>query len=377
MTSSTAQLTSDLIRAASVSPNDAGCQALLASRLEAIDFNVEHMPFEDVSNFWAVHGIGAPHLVFAGHTDVVPPGPEAEWTTPPFSPVIDGEYLFGRGAADMKGSLAAMVVASERFVAQHPQHAGSLAFLITSDEEADAINGTVRVVDALRQRGTHIDWCVVGEPSSTDVLGDVVRVGRRGSLNGRLSIKGVQGHVAYPDQADNPIHRAMPALAALTKERWDDGNDDFPPTSMQISNIGAGTGVNNVIPGELIADFNFRFSPESTESSLKERTTAILDHYQLNYAMDWRLSGNPFHTRGGELIPAVADSIAHVMNVTTELSTSGGTSDGRFIARAGTEVVELGPCNRTIHKINECVRLTDLELLADIYYHLMVRLLAR
>jgi succinyl-diaminopimelate desuccinylase len=301
MTSSTAQLTSDLIRAASVSPNDAGCQALLASRLEAIDFNVEHMPFEDVSNFWAVHGTGAPHLVFAGHT----------------------------------------------------------------------------VVDALRQRGTHIDWCVVGEPSSTDVLGDVVRVGRRGSLNGRLSIKGVQGHVAYPDQADNPIHRAMPALAALTKERWDDGNDDFPPTSMQISNIGAGTGVNNVIPGELIADFNFRFSPESTESSLKERTTAILDHYQLNYAMDWRLSGNPFHTRGGELIPAVADSIAHVMNVTTELSTSGGTSDGRFIARAGTEVVELGPCNRTIHKINECVRLTDLELLADIYYHLMVRLLAR
>ncbi len=371
-------LTQELINRASVSPDDAGCQQLLADCLAPLGFEITHLPFEDVSNLWArthFHDSDKPLFVFAGHTDVVPAGPDNEWHTPPFDPVIKDGVLYGRGAADMKGSLAAMVAAVETFLETHPKPAADIGFLITSDEEADAINGTVKVMEWLEQQHQNISWCLVGEPSSSQQVGDVVRVGRRGSLNGRLLVKGIQGHVAYPEQVRNPIHEAMSALAALAAESWDEGNDFFPATSMQMSNIHAGTGANNVVPGELEMLFNFRFSTESSAESLQHRTTEILNQSVLDYELQWALSGEPFLTTGGELIPAVEHAIQEVTGQNTELSTSGGTSDGRFIAPRGIQVVELGPVNATIHKVNECVSLNDLHELTRIYEKVLEHLL--
>ena len=333
------------------------------------------MPFGDVDNLWALHGDGTPLFVFAGHTDVVPPGPLDDWHTPPFAPTIKDGLLFGRGAADMKGSLAAMLTACRRFLAAHADHPGTIGFLITSDEEAAALNGTRRVIEELQSRGTHIDWCLVGEPSSNLVLGDVVRCGRRGSLNAQLSIKGVQGHVAYPTEALNPIHSALPALAKLVDIEWDAGNDAFPPTSLQISNIHSGTGANNVIPGEMQLLLNFRFSTASSEASLRQRTETLLQDHGVDYEINWSLSGLPFLKSGGELITAVQKVLAARLGIVTELSTSGGTSDGRFIAPTGTQVVELGPRNNTIHKINECVATADLIELSHIYSDILEQLL--
>jgi len=373
----TLSITEELIRKRSVSPDDDGCQALMVGYLEDMGFTVEHMPFGDVSNFWAtrVGKSASPILAFAGHTDVVPTGPLEEWHTDPFEPVYVNGKLFGRGAADMKGGLAAMITGIRRFLDSGKAYNGTIALLITSDEEADAINGTVKVVQALTERGTSIDWCVVGEPSSTNEVGDVVRVGRRGSLNGTLRIIGQQGHVAYPDQALNPIHHSMTALAELTGETWDAGNEFFPPTTMQISNINAGTGVTNVIPGELIVKFNFRYSTESTDESLQNRTIEILNKHELNFEIDWRTSGQPFITENGKLIPAIQASIKESLDIDTELSTSGGTSDGRFIAPRGTEVAELGVCNATIHKVNECVGSEELTQLSKVYTKLLEKLL--
>lgn len=372
----TLDLARQLIARTSVSPDDAGCQQLLAQQLESIGFTILQLDFEDVKNLWAFRegGLPGPVFAFAGHTDVVPPGPLESWQTNPFEPVVKAGVLYGRGAADMKGSLAAMVTATSNFVAGNPGFRGTIGFLITSDEEADAINGTVKAIAALEDQGTHIDWCLVGEPSSSEELGDVVRVGRRGSLNGELTVHGIQGHVAYPEDADNPIHRSAAALAEFCDETWDEGNEFFPPTSMQISNIHAGTGVNNVVPGEMQVTFNFRFSTESDEASLKQRTEAILASHGLRFDIDWRLSGQPFLTTGGELIPAVQKAL-HTRGRACELSTSGGTSDGRFIARYGTQVVELGPCNATIHKLNECVSVSELNLLADVYHDILSELL--
>ena len=362
------QLTADMIARRSVSPEDAGCQQLMADYLSNLGFSIEHMPFGDVHNLWATHGDGAPYFVFAGHTDVVPSGPESEWQSPPFVPTeVDG-LLFGRGAADMKGSLASMLVATKNyFAAGGDKHKGTIAFLITSDEEADAFDGTKKVMAELQSRGLNLDWCLIGEPSSGESLGDVVRTGRRGSLHGKLTVKGIQGHVAYPHKAANPIHLFAPAMADLTKEVWDEGNEFFPPTSMQISNIHGGTGVNNVIPGSLEVVFNFRYSTESTQESLSQRVKAILNNHDFDYDLDWQLSGEPFLTVGGELIPAVQKAIHKHTGLDTELSTSGGTSDGRFIAPYGTQVVELGPINATIHKVNEQVSLADLDTLRTIY----------
>ncbi len=365
-----------LIEIDSVSPADKGCQDLLRSRLEASGFHCHAMPFADVDNLWATHGDQGPLLVFAGHTDVVPPGPEADWQTPPFNPEIKDGMLYGRGAADMKGSLAAMVIAAERFVTNYPDHSGRLGFLITSDEEADAIHGTRAVMNALSEQDIVIDWCLVGEPSSQDQLGDVIRVGRRGSLNATLTVKGIQGHVAYPDDAVNPIHRLAPALAALVAESWDQGNAHFPATSLQVSNIHAGTGATNVVPGHCEVRFNFRYSTESTAEALKQRTSEILDRFDLDYQIDWALSGEPFLTMRETLINAVTRALDEATGVTPTLSTSGGTSDGRFIAPYGTEVVELGPVNATIHKVNECVRVADLPRLASVYEAIMKELLA-
>ena len=370
----TLALAQQLIRAESVSPDDAGCQVLMADYLSALGFRIESMPFGDVDNLWALHGDGAPLFVFAGHTDVVPPGPLDDWHTPPFAPTIKDGLLFGRGAADMKGSLAAMLTACQRFLATHADHPGTIGFLITSDEEAVALNGTRRVMEELQNRGTHIDWCLVGEPSSNLLLGDVVRCGRRGSLNAQLSIKGVQGHVAYPTEALNPIHSALPALAKLVDIEWDAGNDAFPPTSLQISNIHSGTGANNVIPGEMNLLLNFRFSTASSEASLRQRTETLLQDHGVDYEINWSLSGLPFLTSGGELIPAVQEVLAARLGIVTELSTSGGTSDGRFIAPTGTQVIELGPRNNTIHKINECVATADLIELSHIYSDILQRL---
>ena len=371
----TLALAQQLICAESVSPDDAGCQVLMAEYLSALGFRIESMPFGDVDNLWALHGDGTPLFVFAGHTDVVPPGPLDDWHTPPFAPTIKDGLLFGRGAADMKGSLAAMLTACRRFLAAHADHPGTIGFLITSDEEAAALNGTRRVIEELQSRGTHIDWCLVGEPSSNLVLGDVVRCGRRGSLNAQLSIKGVQGHVAYPTEALNPIHSALPALAKLVDIEWDAGNDAFPPTSLQISNIHSGTGTNNVIPGEMQLLLNFRFSTASSEASLRQRTETLLQDHGVDYEINWSLSGLPFLTSGGELIPAVQQVLAARLGIVTELSTSGGTSDGRFIAPTGTQVVELGPRNNTIHKINECVATADLIELSHIYSDILEQLL--
>jgi len=376
MVDKTLALCCDLISRRSVTPEDQGCQALMISRLEAIGFECTTLPFGKVQNFWAVHGDSGPLFVFAGHTDVVPPGPEAQWSTPPFEPSLVGETLYGRGAADMKGSLAAMVVACEEFLASNPDHTGRIGFLITSDEEGPATDGTVRVMEWLQQQGEKIDWCLVGEPSSTSTLGDVIKNGRRGSLNARLIVKGMQGHIAYPHLADNPIHRAAPALSALTHEVWDEGNSFFPPTSMQISNIHGGTGATNVIPGELEIVFNFRFSTELTDVDLRQRTEAILDAHSLEYDIQWSLSGHPFLTPTGELVAAAVDSILSVTGTDTQLSTAGGTSDGRFIAPSGAQVVELGPVNASIHKLNEEVHAPDLPRLTAVYRGIMERLLA-
>ncbi|QGX91946.1 succinyl-diaminopimelate desuccinylase [Tatumella sp. TA1] len=368
------ELAQNLIRCPSLSPNDAGCQALLMARLEAIGFHIEPMNFGDTQNFWATRGQGKT-LAFTGHTDVVPVGDERKWINSPFEPTIRDGLLFGRGAADMKGSLAAMVVAAERFVEQHPHHSGRLAFLITSDEEASGINGTVKVVEQLMARQERVEYCLVGEPSSTERVGDVVKNGRRGSITANLTIHGVQGHVAYPHLADNPVHRALPALQELAATEWDQGNDFFPPTSMQIANVQAGTGSNNVIPGELFVQFNFRFSTELTDQRIRERVAQLLDRHQLRYTLEWNLSGQPFLTEKGELVDAVVDAIQHYNEIKPELLTNGGTSDGRFIARMGTQVVELGPVNATIHKINECVSAADLQTLSRMYQRIMQLLL--
>ena len=374
----TLELACDLIRRPSVTPVDEGCQELMMRRLQALGFQIEAMRIEEVENFWASHGQqDGPVLCFAGHTDVVPTGPLQAWQHQPFDALIDEQgMLCGRGAADMKGSLASMIIAVERFVADHPLHKGRIAFLITSDEEGPAQHGTKAVVERLAARGERLDWCIVGEPSSTSLVGDTVKNGRRGSLGAKLTVRGVQGHVAYPHLAKNPIHLAAPALAELASEHWDNGNAFFPPTSFQVSNLNAGTGTTNVIPGELQAIFNFRFSTESTVEGLQQRVNAILDKHGLDYHVEWALSGLPFLTEPGALLDAVAASIKSVTGRETQPSTSGGTSDGRFIATLGTQVVELGPVNATIHQINERVLASDLEVLTEIYYQTLVKLLA-
>ena len=374
--SPTIDLAIDLMRRPSVTPADAGCQDVMIGRLEALGFTIERLPFGDVTNFWARRGTHSPLLCFAGHTDVVPTGPLAQWTSPPFEPQIRDGVLYGRGAADMKGSLAAMVTACERFVLAHPKHAGSIAFLITSDEEGIAINGTVKVIEHLEKRNEKIDYCLVGEPSCVDHLGDCVKVGRRGSLNGVLKVKGVQGHVAYPQRADNPIHRFAPALHELTGIEWDKGNAFFPPTTFQVSNINSGTGANNVIPGELDVVFNFRFSTQLTPEQLRVRVESVLQRYGISYEIQWALSGHPFLTQRGELVDAVSAATQEISGLTPELSTSGGTSDGRFIAPTGSQVVELGPRNATIHKINECVTVDELDKLSAIYERMLEKILA-
>lgn len=372
--SPTIALTKELISRASVTPEDAGCQKLMAERLAAIGFKIEHLRFDKVDNFWAIRGDSGPILCFAGHTDVVPSGPESNWQTPPFEPTIKDGVLYGRGAADMKGSLAAMVVAVEQFVADNPNHNCRIAFLITSDEEGIAANGTVKVVEWLNQQQLIPEYCLVGEPSSSTLCGDTIKNGRRGSLGCEMRILGQQGHVAYPHLATNPIHRAAPALAELAAHEWDQGNDFFPATSFQISNINGGTGATNVIPGELEVIFNFRFSTEVTDQQLRDRTTEILDKYQLNYELNWHLSGQPFLTAEGELVEAAVKAVKEVTGLNTELSTAGGTSDGRFIAPMGTQVVELGPVNATIHQVDECVCVEDLNKLCDIYQSLLKHL---
>ncbi|MDO3386486.1 succinyl-diaminopimelate desuccinylase [Gilvimarinus sp. SDUM040013] len=374
--SATLTLAQELISRQSVTPEDAGCQALMIERLKAIGFEIYPLRFGDVDNFWAVRGSQGPLLAFAGHTDVVPTGPETHWQHPPFEPVIDDGYLCGRGAADMKGSLASMVVACEEFVAEVPNHNGRIAFLITSDEEGPAANGTVKVVEWLEQQGEKIDWCIVGEPSSTAVLGDIIKNGRRGSLGAELTVKGIQGHVAYPHLAANPIHQVAPALAELACTEWDQGNDYFPATTFQISNFNSGTGATNVIPGEAHIVFNFRFSTEVTEADLRQRTENVLQKHGLEYDIQWKLSGQPFLTERGTLVEAVVSAVASATGTQSQLSTSGGTSDGRFIAPTGAQVVELGPVNATIHKVDERVRAEDLNKLTRVYCQTLRNLLA-
>ncbi|OED66212.1 succinyl-diaminopimelate desuccinylase [Vibrio splendidus ZS-139] len=375
--SPTLALAKDLISRQSVTPEDAGCQDLMIERLKALGFEIEVMVFEDTTNFWARRGTEAPLFAFAGHTDVVPAGPVELWDTKPFEPTIVDGFLHGRGAADMKGSLASMVVAVEQFIAKHPDHTGSIGFLITSDEEGPFINGTVRVVEALMARGENIDMCIVGEPSSTEYVGDVVKNGRRGSITGDLTIKGTQGHVAYPHLANNPIHSSLLAINELATTEWDKGNDYFPPTSFQIPNVSAGTGASNVIPGEFNVQFNLRFSTELNNDIIVERITAILDKYDLEYDLKWTFNGDPFLTDAGSLLDAIVDAVGHVNDVKPALLTTGGTSDGRFIARMKGQVVELGPVNATIHKVNECVKVADLEKLTDMYERTLVNLFAK
>lgn len=374
--SETLELTCDLISRQSVTPEDAGCQQMMAERLEALGFNVESMPFEEVTNFWARRGTEGPVLCFAGHTDVVPTGPVEKWQTPPFEPTLKDGMLYGRGAADMKGSIAAFMTALDRFVKAHPDHKGSIALLITSDEEGPYINGTTRVIDTLEARNEKITWAIVGEPSSTALVGDVIKNGRRGSLGATMRVKGVQGHVAYPHLVRNPIHELAPALAELAATEWDQGNDFFPPTSFQVSNINAGTGATNVVPGEVEVLFNFRFSTEVTDTELRSRVEAILAKHNVEYEIKWNLSGQPFLTAEGDLVDAARAAIQEVTGRETELSTSGGTSDGRFIAPTGAQVVELGPVNATIHKIDECVKAEDLDTLSTIYEQMLIKLLA-
>jgi succinyl-diaminopimelate desuccinylase len=375
--SDTLRLSCALIARPSVTPKDAGCQELIMAHLAPLGFRDERIDSGGVENLWARRGTQAPLLVFAGHTDVVPTGPLDQWQTPPFVPTIQGDRLCGRGAADMKGSLAAFVVACERFVKMHPEHLGSIGLLVTSDEEGPATDGTVKVVQVLEARNEKIDWCLVGEPSSTARLGDVIKNGRRGSLNARLTVLGKQGHVAYPHLAENPIHLAMPALAELSAIEWDAGNQFFPASSLQITNIHAGAGVTNVIPGAIEILFNFRFSTEQTEHSLQQRVEQVLHRHRLRYQLEWSLSGLPFLTPSGPLVQAARDAIRHHCGIEAELSTSGGTSDGRFIAPTGAQVLELGPINATIHQIDEHVSIADLETLTDIYESILVSLLAR
>lgn len=360
-------LTKALIERPSVTPADEGCLDLIADRLKVLGFQCQSLPFEDVSNLWAVRGDSGPLFVFAGHTDVVPTGPESDWQSPPFQPSVRDGLLYGRGAADMKGSLAAMVVACEQFLANQTSFNGRIGFLLTSDEEGPAINGTRAVIEYLQQQGEKIDWCLVGEPTCSDRLGDTIKNGRRGSLNCELEVIGQQGHIAYPQLANNPIHALAPALAELTKEVWDEGNDYFPPTSFQVSNIHSGTGATNVIPGNVQLVFNFRFSTEVTEAVLRSRTEAILKKHNVQFKANWKLSGNPFLTEKGHLVSAISAAVEKITGSPPTLSTSGGTSDGRFIAPTGSQVIEFGPINATIHKVNECVSVSDLDSLADIY----------
>lgn len=375
MSSATLKLACDLIARPSITPEDAGCQDVLIERLRAIGFECETLIFGDVTNLWARRGNAGPLLAFAGHTDVVPPGPLEQWDSDPFQPEIRDGLLYGRGAADMKSSIAAMVTACERFVEQHPDHPGSIALLITSDEEAIAINGTVKVIETLEARGEKIDWALIGEPSSRSQVGDVVKNGRRGSINAKLVINGVQGHVAYPHKIDNPIHRAMPALHDLARHEWDQGNSFFPPTSFQISNINSGTGVSNVVPGHAEVLFNLRYSTEIDAHQIIETTRVILDKHELDYDINWSISGYPFLTPQGELVIAAQQAIKQHTGITTSLETSGGTSDGRFIAPTGAQVLELGPVNESIHKLNEYVNVEDLDQLSDIYQGILERLL--
>ncbi|WP_020559279.1 succinyl-diaminopimelate desuccinylase [Thiofilum flexile] len=374
--SATLELTQQLIAQPSVTPNDATCQQILAERLHSVGFQAEHLRFQDVDNLWLRRGEERPLFCFAGHTDVVPTGPLTEWNSEPFKPEIRDGLLYGRGAADMKGSIAAFTIAAERFVQDYPHHKGSIALLLTSDEEGPSINGTVKVVETLEARQEKIDWCLVGEPSSNERLGDTIKNGRRGSLSGYLVVKGKQGHVAYPQRAINPLHKLAPAMAALVAKTWDQGNAFFPPTTFQISNLQSGTGANNVIPGKAEVWFNFRFSTEVTADYLKQTVETLLTHYGLEYELTWTLSGQPFLTATGDLVSATQAAIREHCALETELSTSGGTSDGRFIAPTGAQVLELGPINKTIHQIDECVPVQDLETLTQLYYTILKRLLA-
>lgn len=369
------ELARELIVRPSVTPDDAGCQQMLAERLQQLGFRIERIVFQDTSNLWARFGDEEPLFCFAGHTDVVPSGPHDRWHTPPFEPTVEDGMLYGRGAADMKGSVAAMIVAIERFLAEHPNPKGSIAVMLTSDEEGPFINGTTRIIDRLEARQEKIRWCIVGEPSSTETLADVVKNGRRGSLSGHLVVNGIQGHVAYPHLAKNPVHLALQALHELAERQWDNGNDYFPPTSFQISNINAGTGATNVIPGELDVQFNFRYSTEQSQESLKQEVESILEQHQLDYSLTWLFNGPPFLTDHGRLLPAVTEAVTQVTGKAPQASTTGGTSDGRFIAPTGAQVIELGPCNATIHKVNECVSVADLEQLSVIYQTVMEQLL--
>ena len=377
MPNDTLTLAQTLIARASLTPLDKGCQQILIARLKALGFHIETMRFGEVDNLWARRGNTAPVVCFAGHTDVVPTGPLEQWDSDPFVPTIRNDCLYGRGAADMKSSLAAFITAIEAFLDKHNDHQGSIALLITSDEEGVAINGTVKVVETLQARGELLDYCIVGEPTCVDKFGDTIKNGRRGSLSGNLTIKGIQGHIAYPQLAKNPIHLAAPAITDLANTEWDQGNEYFPPTTWHISNIHAGTGATNVIPGKLNILFNFRFSTASTITSLKDRVHTILDRHQLDYDLVWELSGKPFLTPKGELANAISDAITQVTAINPELSTSGGTSDGRFIADICKQVVEFGPRNATIHKINEHVHVDDLEKLASIYQLTLENLLVR
>lgn len=374
--SDTLNLTRALIQRPSVTPQDLGCQQLLSEQLEPLGFNTEKLNFDDVENIWLRKGDSSPLFCFAGHTDVVPTGPKENWDSDPFDAIERDGKLYGRGTADMKGSIAAFTVACKRFLADYPDHKGSIAYLITSDEEGPAKNGTIKVVEVLEARDEKIDWCLVGEPSSTSQVGDIIKNGRRGSLGCTLNIKGKQGHVAYPHLAENPIHLVAPMLADLTAMEWDQGNDFFPPTTFQVSNLNSGTGATNVIPGELEMVFNFRFSTEITPQELQQRVEALLDKHQLDYEINWALSGMPFLTAKGELVDAAVAAIKSVCDIDAELSTSGGTSDGRFIAPTGAQVLELGPTNATIHQINECVGLDELDTLEKVYYQILVNLLA-
>jgi len=373
--SETLELTKDLISRSSVTPEDAGCQALLAERLKKIGFNIEHLRFGETDNIWARRGNEGPLFAFAGHTDVVPTGPEENWKFPPFKPTIENGLLYGRGTADMKASIACMLTACERFVEQNPNHNGSIAFLITSDEEGPAHDGTVRVIETLEARDEKIDWCLVGEPSSTNKICDVIKNGRRGSIGCTLKVKGKQGHVAYPHLAKNPIHEFAPVLKILTETEWDKGNEYFPATTFQVSNIHSGTGATNVIPGECEVVFNFRFSTAITDTEIRQRVEAILNEHNVEYEIDWALSGQAFLTERGDLVNAAQKAIKTICRFDTELSTAGGTSDGRFIAPTGAQVVELGPLNATIHQVNECVSVDDLEVLSDVYENILMNLL--
>jgi len=374
--SATLELTKDLISRSSVTPNDEGCQALLAERLKNMGFKIENLRFGETDNLWARRGTEAPLFAFAGHTDVVPTGPEENWKFPPFTPTIDNGMLYGRGTADMKSSIACMLTACERFIKENPNHKGSIAFLITSDEEGPAHDGTVKVIETLEARNEKINWCLVGEPSSTDKVCDVIKNGRRGSIGCTLTVKGKQGHVAYPHLAKNPIHEFAPVLKILTETEWDQGNEYFPPTTFQVSNINSGTGATNVIPGECVVVFNFRFSTAITDTQIRQRVEALLNEHNVDYDIEWALSGQAFLTERGDLVDATLNAIKNTCGYDSELSTAGGTSDGRFIAPTGAQVVELGPLNATIHQVNECVSVDDLEVLSDVYENILKNLLS-